>query len=170
MNYELKLSKRKTMSLAVTKELTVLVRAPLGTPKRFTDDFVNSHINWIEKHIEIMRERNFKYGGLSESRKTELRALARIEIPRRVEYFSEITGLVPSSVKITSAEKRFGSCSGKNALCFSYRLMMYPPEAIDYVVVHELAHIKHKNHSAEFYKLVEHYLPDYKECENMLKR
>ncbi|MEG1614194.1 MAG: M48 family metallopeptidase, partial [Oscillospiraceae bacterium] len=75
----------------------------------------------------------------------------------------------PTAVKITSAEKRFGSCSGKNSLCFSYRLMQYPQDAIDYVIVHELAHIKHKNHSKNFYELIEQYMPDYKERNAILK-
>ena len=60
--------------------------------------------------------------------------------------------------------------SGKNSLNFSYRLMMYPKEAIDYVVVHELAHIKHHNHSADFYKLIEQYMPDYKKRIAILKQ
>ena len=77
--------------------------------------------------------------------------------------------LKPAGIKITSAQKRFGSCSGKNSICYSWRLMLYPPEAIDYVVVHELAHIVHKNHSAKFYALVAKYLPDYKERENLLR-
>lgn len=170
MDYESRLSKRKTMSLTVTKELTVLVKAPFGTPEKVIDDFVNSHIKWIEEHTAIVSERNLKYGELSEQRKCELRALAKSEIPRRVEYFADIMQLYPASIKITSAQGRFGSCSGKNSLCFSYRLMLYPPQAIDYVVVHELAHIKHKNHSAAFYALVENYLPDYKEREKLLKQ
>lgn len=101
---------------------------------------------------------------------SELRALAAEELPRRVEYYSDKMGLYPTSVKITSAATRFGSCSGKNSICFSYRLMLYPPEAVDYVVVHELAHIKEKNHSARFYALVERYMPDYREREKLLKK
>lgn len=101
---------------------------------------------------------------------SEFRALAAAELPRRVEYYSEKMGLYPTSVKITSAATRFGSCSGKNSICFSYRLMLYPPEAVDYVVVHELAHIKEKNHSARFYALVERYMPDYREREKLLKK
>lgn len=77
--------------------------------------------------------------------------------------------LYPTALKITSAKTRFGSCSGKDSICFSYLLMRYPDEAIDYVVVHELAHIKHKNHSKAFYTLIEKYLPDYKEREKLLK-
>ena len=79
-------------------------------------------------------------------------------------------GLIPTAVKISSATKKFGSCSGKNSLNFSYRLMMYPPEAIDYVVVHELAHIKHHDHSKDFYKLIEQFMPDFRQREVLLKQ
>ena len=78
-------------------------------------------------------------------------------------------GLKPTSVKITSAKGRFGSCSAKNGLCFSWRLMAYPERAVRYVVVHELAHIAHHNHSPAFYALVEKYMPDYKERQKLLK-
>ena len=72
-------------------------------------------------------------------------------------------GLFPTGVKITSAQKRLGSCSYKNSLCFSYKLMQFPQDVIDYVVVHELAHIEHKNHSNDFYELISQYIPDYKD-------
>jgi predicted metal-dependent hydrolase len=72
-------------------------------------------------------------------------------------------------VKITGAKKRFGSCSSQNGLCFSWRLMGYPEEAIDYVVVHELAHIAHRNHGSGFYSLVASVLPDYKARRALLK-
>lgn len=79
-------------------------------------------------------------------------------------------GVSPTGIKITSAKKRFGSCSGKNSLCFSFMLMQYPEEAVDYVVVHELAHIRHHNHSRDFYRFIEKYMPDYKEREKLLKK
>ena len=78
-------------------------------------------------------------------------------------------GLVPQGVKITSAKTRFGSCSAKNSLCFSYLLLCYPMEAVDYVVVHELAHIRFKNHKKEFYALIEACMPDYKQRRMLLK-
>ena len=77
--------------------------------------------------------------------------------------------LCPTGIKITKAKKRFGSCNGKNSLCFSCFLMKYPMEAVDYVVVHELAHIKYHNHSKDFYNLINHYMPDYKQREKLLK-
>jgi len=96
--------------------------------------------------------------------------LAKEKIPPIVEHYADIMGLSPQGVRITKAEKRFGSCSGKNRLCFSYRLMQYPQEAIEYVVVHELAHIVHKNHGRDFYALIETTLPDYKKREALLKK
>ena len=164
-DYELKRSKRKTLSLTVTKDLKVSVKAPVGCPQKTIDDFVLSQEKWINEHIEKKKSRLYL-----EKRVSELRALAAAELPRRVEYYSEKMGLYPASVKITSAATRFGSCSGKNSICFSYRLMLYPPEAVDYVVVHELAHIKEKNHSARFYALVERYMPDYRDREKLLKK
>lgn len=77
--------------------------------------------------------------------------------------------LYPTGLKITSARTRFGSCSGQNSICFSWRLMDYPELAIDYVVVHELAHIVHKNHGSQFWALVERYLPDYRARRAMLR-
>ena len=66
-------------------------------------------------------------------------------------------------MKINSAKKRYGSCSGTNSLNFSLYLLDKDERFIDYVVVHELAHIKHHNHSRDFYKFIEQFMPDYKE-------
>ena len=78
-------------------------------------------------------------------------------------------GSALTGIRITSARTRFGSCSGKNSLCFSWRLMEYPEEAIDYVVVHELAHLRYMNHGAEFYALIARYLPDWKTRRALLR-
>ena len=77
--------------------------------------------------------------------------------------------MYPTGITITSARTRFGSCSGKNRLSFSWRLMQYPDEAIDYVVVHELAHIAHKNHGPDFHSCVAAVLPDHRERRALLR-
>ena len=77
--------------------------------------------------------------------------------------------LYPTQVRITGARTRFGSCSSQGHICFSWRLMQYPPEAIDYVVVHELAHLRYMNHGAEFYALIARYLPDWKARRALLR-
>ena len=72
-------------------------------------------------------------------------------------------------VRITGARTRFGSCSSQAHICFSWRLMQYPPEAIDYVVVHEMAHLRYMNHGAEFYAFIARYLPDWKTRRALLR-
>ena len=98
-----------------------------------------------------------------------LRQRAGEVLPGKVAHYAAIMGVVPASVKITAARTRFGSCSGKNSLCFSLYLMRYPEAAIDYVVVHELAHIRHHDHSPAFYAEVARVMPDYKERARLLK-
>ena len=78
-------------------------------------------------------------------------------------------GVTPTGLRVTSARTRYGSCSGKNSLCFSCFLMNSPEDAIELVVVHELCHIRVKNHGPDFYALLEHYLPDYRERKRHLR-
>jgi predicted metal-dependent hydrolase len=86
---------------------------------------------------------------------------ARLILPERTNYFAHQFGLKVRSIRITSARTRWGSCSRLNALSFTWRLVMAPLEIIDYIVVHELAHIAEKNHSRAFWSQVERMLPDY---------
>ena len=94
---------------------------------------------------------------------------AKKVINERVNYYSNLTGLNPKSVKITSAQKRLGSCSSKGNLNFSWRLVMLPVRVIDYVVVHELAHLEEHNHSKNFWVKVKTIMPDYEKHKNWLK-
>ena len=93
-----------------------------------------------------------------------------MELPPIVERYAVLMGVEPTGIRITSARKRFGSCSGKNSLCFSCLLMLYPMEAVECVVVHELAHIRHHNHSAAFYDFVLSVMPDYRSREALLRK
>lgn len=168
MDYKLIRARRKTIELSIDDELNAVVKAPLKMSTKDIDTFVEKHRKWIEKHKTEKKERLAKYS-VSPERETVLRKEALPYLTERTEYFAKLMGLKHTGIKITSAKKRFGSCSGRNSICYSWRLMLYPPEAIDYVVVHELAHIIHKNHGKEFYELIEKYLPDYKYREKLLK-
>jgi len=90
-------------------------------------------------------------------------------IKQRVEYYSKLYDFKYNRIKIMSAKKRWGSCSIRGNLNFSFYLIMAPLYAIDYVVVHELCHLIEKNHSKRFYKLIESILPDYKLRRQYLK-
>lgn len=84
-------------------------------------------------------------------------------IPQRVTELAELHNFQPVEVKITRAERRWGSCSHKGSLCFSWRLMMAPPSVVDYVIIHELVHLEIRDHSSRFWKRVQTILPDFAE-------
>ena len=170
MDYTLIRSRRRTMALQITPEGQVVVRAPQRTAQAVIDRFVESHADWIAKHAEKQRQRRENHPPLTEAEIAALRQKAQEVLPSRVAHYAAIMGVVPTGIKITSAKTRFGSCSSKNNLCFSLYLMAYPDRAIDYVVVHELAHIRQKNHSPAFYAEVAKVMPDYKERVKLLKQ
>lgn len=170
MEYTLIRSSRRTLSAQITREAKLVIRAPERLPKEEIESFLHSRLEWIDKHLAVQRQRIEEHPEPTEAEREEFIKRAKQEMPRRVAYWSSIMSVVPTGVKITSARSRFGSCSGKNSLCFSWRLMQYPNQAIDYVVVHELAHIIHKNHSSAFYALVGSVLPDWQERRALLRR
>ena len=169
MTYEIVRSRRRTVALEVTREGSVLVRAPLRMPREEIDRFVAAHTDWLERAKARVAARQAAHPPLSEAEIAALRQRAKEVLPGKAAHYAAIMGVVPTSVKITSAKSRFGSCSGKNGICFSLYLMRYPEAAIDYVVVHELAHIRHHDHSPAFYAEVARVMPDYRERAKLLK-
>ena len=167
--YTLIRAKRRTMSLQLDRDGNAVVRAPYGVKKEFIDRFVAEHEGWLTSAREKQQARHLAHPEPTDEERKALIARAKEYLPMRVDYWSGIMGLTPTGLKITSARTRFGSCSGKNSLCFSWRRMQYPREAIDYVVVHELAHIRHHDHSPAFYALIERYMPDWRERMKLLK-
>lgn len=160
-------SDRKTLAVEIRSDGSVTVRAPRDCSDMVIEAFVLSKKDWIKKHLSSLPPPRPTYG---KDELEKMRERTRALVLPLVEYYSSVMGFAPTSVKITSAKTRFGSCSGKNALCFSLYLCTYPPEAIEYVVVHELCHIKHKNHGKSFHAMVERYLPRQKEYKKLLKR
>ena len=163
-------SRRRTLAIEVTADCRVNVRAPMHMPKAEIEAFVREKADWINGALTRQRRRQQQRPAEPTAEEAaRLMAAAEAFIPRRAAYWAERMGLCPTGVRITGAKKRFGSCSAQNSLCFSWRLMLYPPEAIDYVVVHELAHIVHKNHGPAFYALIEQYLSDHRARRALLK-
>ncbi len=169
MEYTLVRSQRRSAALEVTKDARLIVRIPINMSRKDIEEFIYKHERWIDAHLDAARVRAERRPEPTPRDIERFKALARSVLPDRVGHYSGIMGLRPAGVTVTSAQKRFGSCSAKNRLCFSWRLMQYPDAAVDYVVVHEIAHIAHKNHGAAFYALVGSVLPDYKERVRLLK-
>lgn len=169
MDYTVIRSRRRTLALEITRDARVVVRAPMRASQRDIERFVAAHRQWMDKHLSRRQAWLEDHPPLTEEEIAALRSRARAYLPGRVELWAGRMGVRPTGVKITSARTRFGSCSAKNSLCFSLYLMQYPAEAIDYVVVHELAHVRHKKHGPAFYAEVAKYMPDYRQRQALLR-
>jgi predicted metal-dependent hydrolase len=90
-------------------------------------------------------------------------------IPLKVETYSQLTSLTPTSIKIRQYRSRWGSCNNRGELSFNYLLMMLPISVINYVVIHELCHLQHLNHSKEFWQLVAKHFPQYTQAKQWIK-
>lgn len=172
VSYKVIHSDRRTLSLEITKDAQVLVRAPKSATDQEIHRFVSEHEAWIQKQSLRMEKRHqFQEENFSSPEQIEQYiAQAKAYLPMRTAFWAKIMHVQPTGVRITRAASRFGSCSPKNSICYSYRIMAYPEEVIDYLIVHELAHILHKNHGKSFYACVAQYLPDYRKFEAILQQ
>lgn len=166
--YELIRSNRRTVAVEITRDGRVLVRAPRRLSQAGIDAFLLRHKTWIAHQLARCRANPPPPEPTAEEI-AALKEQAWAVLPGKMETWARRMGVIPTGLKITSARKRYGSCSGKNSLCFSCFLMNCPEAAIDLVVVHELCHIRVKNHGPAFYALLERYLPDYQERKKLLK-
>lgn len=160
-------SRRKTTGIRINDDATVTVHAPLHASAEAIEETVNHFEGWLDKHLAMVQEKI--QNAPDDAQAALLIRKARAVLPGKLKFWSDKMGVKPKQMRVTSAVHRFGSCNSQGHICFSYHLMRYPDEAIDYVVVHELAHLKHMNHSRSFYHLVGQYLPDYKRREAMLR-
>ena len=163
MDYTVKKSKRKTYSISVGRDGTVEIKAPLKRSKTDIEKILKKYSPWIEKNIAKQSEKAKRGRKLTEEEIADLKSNAKIILAEKTRYYKKIIGVEPTGVKITSATTRWGSCSGTNSICYSYRVMLLSNRAQDYIVVHELCHILQKNHSPKFYREVAKILPDYKD-------
>lgn len=88
---------------------------------------------------------------------------------KRARYYGQIFGVLPSKVMVREQKSRWGSCNSQGELRLNWKLIMAPPQIIDYVVIHELCHLKEMNHSKKFWSLVEGMCPRYRQCRQWLK-
>lgn len=169
-SYTLIRSRRKSLALQVRADGKVIVRAPLWTAKYRIDSFVEEHWEWVEKQRQrIAQERKNLHVITGEERRDGIRKAKEI-FPERTAYFARRMGVGYGRITIREQKTRWGSCSQAGNLNFNWKLVMMPPEILDYVVVHELAHRKEMNHSPRFWAVVEKELPDYRLRREELKK
>ncbi len=171
-DYSIIRSRRRTVSVEITEDATLLVRAPKWMSAGEIDRFVESHSEWIDEHLTKAENRNAKAQNsapISDNELSALLILAEAQIPDKVEHFAQLLGVTYGKVSIRNQKTLWGSCTSDGNLSFNCLIMKAPESVRDYVVVHELCHRKEMNHSKAFWKCVESVLPDYKASKKWLK-
>lgn len=172
MEYQLIRSARKSLSVEVKGDGTIIVRAPLRLSKRRIDAFLIEKEEWIMGAVARQLERKSHrtdIGCLSKEELETIKKQARKELTALCGEYAEIMGLEYNRIAIRAQKTRWGSCSRDKNLNFNCLLMLAPEGARRYVVVHELCHLREMNHSRRFWGLVSLYCPDWKDQRKWLK-
>lgn len=166
--YELIRSERKTLAVQVKAGGDIVVRAPRRMREQQIGDFVFSHREWIvrqmAKQAEMVTGEEYSPG-----EKARLKEQARAILTAKAAYYARLMGVQYNRIFIKEQKTVWGSCSAKGNLNFNWKLILTGPDQLEYVVVHELAHLKEMNHSPAFWREVEKILPDYRERRRRLK-
>lgn len=183
---------RRTLSIQVHPEKGLVIRAPRFMSDFRIQKFLEEKEDWILKHVSKQKERKTRVAKAKQHKfepgetfqllgeetlppfheKAKIIAWYKIQalkiFTERTEFYaaklSEImnTRISPTSIKIRSYKSRYGCCTPKNQITYNWNVVMAPQPIVDYLVIHELCHIIHKNHSSRFYDLVEKLDPAYK--------
>jgi len=175
-------SDRKSISIEIG-EKGLTVKAPPYAAMSEVHSFLNFKKRWIFAHMDAMQERIQKRedafqetasNNLTDLQKQALekryRAAAKEYIKKRVAHFATLLGVTYNTISIREQKTRWGSCSTKGTLSFHWKLILAPPQVLDYVVIHEVCHLLHMNHSPEFWNEVASLMPDYQTYRNWLKK
>jgi predicted metal-dependent hydrolase len=158
----------KSLRIRIEKNGSVLVTGPYLLSKKRIEGFLQEKSDWIlERRVQVKaREQKQTLFGSYETHAKRAKKLLKdrvTEINKHYQFSFE-------RISIKQHETRWGSCSSKKNLNFNYRLYFLPLQLVDYVVAHELSHLKHMNHSKDFWDCVAQTIPDYKQRRSELKQ
>lgn len=211
MKYSLLRSRRKTISIEITPQFNMIVRAPLRCSEKEIQDFIQRKQKWVEKVITQQSRRivlqipslleegtkiplfgqwlpiawsnqkepvvgqnlvlPLKWKGPNLQKKLIhwLKLQAEEYLTKRTKEWATQVNIPFQSVTITHAKKRLGSCNHKKQIRYTWRIMMLPTSLSDYIILHELAHIKEHSHGKAFWTILKAWMPDLQERKNLLK-
>lgn len=172
-NVEVRRSKRKSAAIKITADMQIVVFVPLYVSDNEIERMVISKSKWIDEHmlkVQSTVDERSKLEKITFEQIKELADQAVEYIPKRVKYYAEKENFVYNKITIKNLVSRWGSCSTKGNLNFNCLLMLTPDYVIDYIVVHELCHLREMNHSEKFWAEVEKIMPDYQRAELWLKQ
>ncbi len=167
--YELKRYKKsKTVKLMIRANGEVLVTAPTRTSKRSIDNFVFDKQDWIKQRLDLIESLPQPHVKTKPGDYLKYKKQALELVKEKIEKINKHYNFEYKNISIRDQKTRWGSCSSKGNLNFSYKIALIPDIYAEYIVIHELCHLKEMNHGENFWKLVEETMPEYKRIRNEL--
>ena len=157
IQYEITYSKIKNVYIQI-KEGKIIIKAPKRISKKELEKIIENKSEWIKSSLEKSKQKQEK----SEKYTKEI-------VEKQANELIKETGLVPNKIRIKDIKYAWGTCSANKNITINYKLIKYSEQAIKYVILHELCHLKYMNHSKEFWGLVERYMQNYKEIKREFK-
>ena len=185
LEYEIEYKKRRTLSVRIS-DGKVFVSAPRGMSRNSIETFLNEKSKWIEKNVKKQKDSLSRCETLSDNEALLFGEIIPLppgyvgkrlafyrsvsgRLAERTEYVAKRCGFTYSGLRFSRAQTRWGSCNGKNGITLNLALLVLPKRLSDYVIVHELCHTEHHDHSPAFWKRVESIIPEYKAMRKELK-
>ena len=165
IEYTLIKSNIKNMYIHI-KDGRVIVKVPTKLKDKYIQEFINKKAKWI---YEKLKDNKLKLNKYEEIQQKDIKALEKI-VKESIKKYTIILGVKPKKVRIKRIKYAWGSCSSKKNITINMYLANKDKEVIEYVVLHEMCHLIHMNHSKDFWSLIEKYMPQYKEHKNKLKQ
>lgn len=170
IEYKIKKSKRaKNIRLTIHSDASVVLTLPWWVPKTVGRQFVERKKKWLLNKLRITNYELRKSSTYTRKDYLENRNKARKFVEERLEFYNKLYNFSYGRISIRDTKTRWGSCSTRGNLNFSYKLLFLPPEIANYIIVHELCHLREMNHSLNFWSLVEKTFPNHKTLRKELK-
>lgn len=162
-------SSRKTLAITVTSKGELLVKAPSAMGEKEIERFLAQKRYWIYKQAKHVLQEAQERTDRSDEEIKALKMQARQVLTQRTDTYKILLGVDYQRIRIGDQKTRWGSCSSKGTISYNWHLILMPERIMDYVIVHELCHLREMNHSKRFWQLVEEILPDYVSRRKWLK-
>jgi len=165
----IKTKRAKRINLSIKSDATIVLSMPKYLPFIYAQNFLKKKADWLIEKIENIQKNNSVWHlDKNDYQKQKTKALELVY--KKVEKFNKVYNFKFNKVSVKNQKTRWGSCSSQKNLNFNYRIIYLPEKLVDYIIVHELCHLKEMNHSKNFWDLVKKVLPDYLSLRKMLKK
>lgn len=172
IKYEVRVNRRaKRLRLTVYPDRRVVVTSPRPHTEGYIDKFIREKEDWIRKQLAFFDKAQPTGRTIDEKKSFAAYKEAALRlVERKIKHFNKYYGFDFSGLRITNSKSQWGSCSTQGVLSFNYRIVFIAEKLADYLIVHEICHLKEFNHSPRFWNLVAETIPDFKEAKKELKK